>query len=137
MAKSSMEIEGMKELQKTIQELMKVADPEKVEPIVTKASEKLINYGKPATPYDINRERGTHLRDAWVSKLMPRRRTKQETYAIAAIDRKKAPHAHLIEFGTVKAPAHPYFRPTWDKHKEEISRDIIDGINKEIDKKMR
>jgi len=31
--------------------------------------------------------------------------------AIAAVDRKIAPHGHLVEFGTVKMSARPFFRP--------------------------
>lgn len=27
---------------------------------------------------------------------------------------RKAPHGHLVEFGTVRAPAHPFLRPAYD-----------------------
>src|SRR5205085_5719958 len=27
---------------------------------------------------------------------------------------KKAPHGHLVEFGTSRAPAHPFLRPAYD-----------------------
>lgn len=27
---------------------------------------------------------------------------------------KKAPHGHLVEFGTSRAPAHPFLRPSYD-----------------------
>jgi HK97 gp10 family phage protein len=30
---------------------------------------------------------------------------------IIGVDRKQAPHAHLVEFGTAKMPARPYLRP--------------------------
>ena len=29
-------------------------------------------------------------------------------------NRKKAPHGHLVEFGTSRAPAHPFLRPSYD-----------------------
>lgn len=36
-------------------------------------------------------------------------------------NRKKAPHGHLVEFGTSRAPAHPFQRPAFDaKHIEAV-----------------
>lgn len=32
----------------------------------------------------------------------------------------KAPHGHLIEFGTSHAPAHPFMRPAFDRVREAI-----------------
>lgn len=32
---------------------------------------------------------------------------------------KKAPHGHLIEFGTSNAPAHPFLRPAFESKKAE------------------
>lgn len=29
-------------------------------------------------------------------------------------NKRKAPHGHLVEFGTVRAPAHPFIRPAFD-----------------------
>ena len=29
-------------------------------------------------------------------------------------NRRKAPHGHLVEFGTSRAPAHPFLRPSFD-----------------------
>jgi len=52
--------------------------------------------------------------------------------AIAGVDRKIAPHAHLVEFGTSHSAAHPFFRPavaeskskTADNFKEDVGRGI-------------
>lgn len=35
------------------------------------------------------------------------------TYAIAW-NQRKAPYGHMVEFGTSRAPAHPFLRPTYD-----------------------
>lgn len=32
---------------------------------------------------------------------------------------KKAPHGHLVEFGTSRAPAHPFLRPAYDAKVQE------------------
>ena len=35
-------------------------------------------------------------------------------------NKKKAPHGHLIEFGTSRAPAYPFMRPAFDRVDEAI-----------------
>lgn len=59
--------------------------------------------------------------------------------AIAGIDRKIAPHAHLVEFGHAgphSAPPHPFFRPaimeTLPKAYENIKEDLKEGIERSI-----
>ena len=37
----------------------------------------------------------------------------KQVYAIGP-NKIKAPHWHLVEFGTIRSAAHPYIRPTWD-----------------------
>jgi HK97 gp10 family phage protein len=43
----------------------------------------------------------------------------QKTYRISW-NKKKAPHGHLIEFGTSRAPAYPFVRPAFDNIKAAI-----------------
>lgn len=43
----------------------------------------------------------------------------QKTYRISW-NKKKAPHGHLIEFGTSRAPAYPFVRPAFDHIREAI-----------------
>lgn len=40
--------------------------------------------------------------------------TERKTYKVSW-NRRVAPHGHLIEFGTSRAPAHPFVRPAFDK----------------------
>lgn len=35
-------------------------------------------------------------------------------------NKKKAPHGHLIEFGTSRAPAYPFMRPAFDRVRDAI-----------------
>lgn len=92
------------------------------------------------------------LKRSCVAKLLPRK-FKSSSISIAAVDSKIAPHARLVEFGTaerypkkkkamfdkrtgifygkktVAIPAHPFFRPAWDMHKEEALNLIEEGLN--------
>ena len=36
-------------------------------------------------------------------------------------NKRKAPHGHLIEFGTSRAPAYPFMRPAFDRVNEAIA----------------
>ena len=56
------------------------------------------------------------------------------TVAIAAVDRKIAPHAHLVEFGTSKMSARPFFRPAVDSHGRKVINNIKDGAKKLVEK---
>lgn len=45
---------------------------------------------------------------------------------------KKAPHGHLVEFGTSRAPAHPFLRPSFDARSGDALKAaearMIDGL---------
>jgi HK97 gp10 family phage protein len=44
----------------------------------------------------------------------------KKTYQISW-NKKKAPHGHLVEFGTSRAAAHPFIRPAFDHIQEAIA----------------
>ncbi len=44
-----------------------------------------------------------------------------------------APHGVLIEFGTVKMTARPFFRPAIDSTKSQMGKIIIDGVRQTIE----
>jgi HK97 gp10 family phage protein len=48
--------------------------------------------------------------------------------AIAAVDRKIAPHAHLVEFGTCKMSARPFFRPAVDVYSGKVIGNVKNGV---------
>lgn len=53
--------------------------------------------------------------------------------AIAAVDRKVAPHAHLIEFGTSRAPAYPFFRPAVDAHADKLGKGLRGWLKDKVE----
>lgn len=53
--------------------------------------------------------------------------------AFAGIRPRKAPHAHLVEFGhggPHPAPAHPFVRPAWDSVKASVMEKIQQGLKR-------
>lgn len=49
-----------------------------------------------------------------------------------AWNHRKAPHGHLIEFGTSRAPAHPFLRPAYEATKQEAIQAGIDAFKKDL-----
>ena len=72
-----------------------------------------------------------NLKKGIVAKVFKEQR-KGDPSSFVGIDYGIAPHAHLVEFGTVKAAPHPFFRHTIDTSKESVRRDISDGLKKVI-----
>jgi len=74
-----------------------------------------------------------NLKKAIKYKEMPYKET-SPIVSIAAVDRKKAPHAHLVEFGTVKSRAHPYFRPAYRQMANRVKQIITEAMKRAISK---
>jgi HK97 gp10 family phage protein len=99
----------------------------------------------------VSRGSSGNLQKSVTTKTLQRRGS-QPAPAIAAIDRKRAPHAHLVEFGTstrkvkkkkvlydkktgqffgaqvAEMPAKPFFRPAVDAKENEVFEHVISGM---------
>jgi len=72
-----------------------------------------------ASPPRLGRKTG-NLFDAIYWAYSPEKSTdSQKTYRVSW-NKRKAPHGHLIEFGTSRAPAHPFLRPAFSRVNEAI-----------------
>ena len=133
------EIQGIEELEKQMESLIKAVHPDKVEPVLldgAKVMQKAIK-GKIQHSVTGNLKRGVK------AKVMRRRggsaaaiglSVGEAAPAFAAMDFRIAPHYHLIEFGTSRAPAYPFFRPGVDASKEQAINQITQDISNLIDK---
>ena len=74
-----------------------------------------------------------NLKRSPIAKLLPAK-ANYPIIAIAGIDRKITPHAHLIEFGTSKMSARPFFRPAVDAHRGKVVDNIKDGAKSIVEK---
>ena len=131
-------LEGVDELRKQFQLIVKSVHPDKTEPILMKHARRLAVKVRKNTP----RGPTGRLKRSVVAKKL-KRQFGQAAPAIVAMDRKKAPHAHLVEFGhaIVKngqvighVPAHPYFRNTVDENHDSTLRDVTADLQKLIEK---
>ena len=133
-------IEGMAELEAQLKQLEKSLDPDKTEPILYDAAKDLAKVMRSNAPKGPTGNLKKSLR---ARKL--KRYAGGNAAAGAGVDRKKAPHAGFIEFGTGErqqktgkgtgsVTAKPFIRPAWDANKERITRKVIDQLKGQIDK---
>jgi len=124
-------IEGVKELEAKIEQLNKGMNGEKLSkrimPIAQEAADH-IRDGAPQGPT------GNLKRSIKAKELTPR---ESVATVIVAVDRKIAPHAHLLEFGTVRMSPHPFFRPGWDSVKEKVEREFKEVLKGQVEDSAR
>ncbi len=124
----SIKIEGVKEVRLVIDKIGKEIE-DKLQPALHKGAEIV------AQKATSNIERKTkpktgRLASSMVVKDMPYNDF-MPLVAIAAVDRKIAPHAHLIEFGTTKMSARPFLRPAYQSSQKEV-KEIVESAIKEV-----
>lgn len=128
----SVKLDGMDELMKQFQDLQKAVHPDKVEPITLKAARDIareIRLWAPQGPTG-------NLRKAIRAKQL-KRFGMNPAPAIAAVDRKRAPHAHLVEYGHAlvrggktigHVPANPFFRGAVSASQEPVLKEVIQKL---------
>ncbi len=80
------------------------------------------------------------LRDSLITKKVPKGQSAVTSEHIVTVRGRgkpankkgqkinRAPHAHLVEFGTVNMPAEPFLRPAFDNGKKEALDAMVDRL---------
>ena len=124
---NEVKIEGLDKLEANVKKINDSVDKEQTGKILIKQAEIIRDRIRDKAPQGPT----GNLKRSPVAKLMPENAS-YPAIAIAGIDRKIAPHAHLVEFGTSRAPAHPFFRPAVD----ECQRQVMNNIKNELKDKI-
>lgn len=91
----SVRLEGEKEYAQAVRKLVRSVKPDKIEPVLFKAAQMVSRESRKGAPVGPT----GNLKKAVRTKRL-RRYFNSAAPAISAIDRKKAPHAHLVHDGT-------------------------------------
>lgn len=127
----SIKIEGVEEVRLAIDKLGEEIK-DKLQPALHKGAE--IVAQKATSNIERNTEPKTgRLSRSMVVKDMPYKDS-MPLISIAAVDRKIAPHAHLIEFGTTKMSARPFLRPALQSSQKEVEELIENTIEEVVNK---
>lgn len=158
MAKPTVRIEGLADLEKALAELPKSTARNTLVRALRKAAQPIANEAKSKVPV-----RSGKLRDSIIVTSKVRNLTGLKEYGQtlqAGGSRKEAgaalrgarragggegsraeisvgptdPKAHLLEFGTIKMSAQPYMRPAWESKKDEAALSIKQELASEIEK---
>lgn len=86
-----------------------------------------------ATGTVITREGGTLKASIYRYHDVKKSDKSKQIYAVGP-NKRKAPHWHMVEYGTVKSAANPYIRPTYDAKIGKALDTATEVMTKEIEK---
>lgn len=158
MATTKVQVEGLKDLEQALTELPKATSRNVLLRALKKAAQPITDAAQAKAPVETGQ-----LRDSIIVTSRVRNRVGLTEYAqtmASTGDYKEAqsalrtarreggpggaraevnigptaPHAHLLEFGTVKMSAHPFMRPAWESEKDGALIDISNELKAEIEK---
>lgn len=148
----NVELHGLDELNKKFGVLTRSLDPDRVEPVTHSAADIITREMRSRAP-----DGPTGNLKGAIRTVKLKREGNKPAPSIAAVDRKKAPHAHLVEFGTstrrVKVkrvlydkktgkffgtlvgemPAKPFVRQSLHAKEGEAVAHVIEGIKRLIE----
>lgn len=126
MPKGTVRVEGISALEAAIREVRRSLEPKQIEGRLLAGARIMRDDMKRR----VKKKTGRLFRA--IKAKVGKRRGRDWASAFAAVDRKTAPHAHLVENGTVNAPAHPYFRPaiisTHGRVAETVEKGLREGV---------
>jgi HK97 gp10 family phage protein len=125
--KTTVKIEGTEELEAKIVQLNNGMTGKKISHRILPLAKEVADHIRDGTPRGPT---GNLKRSIIAKELTPR---ESVGTVIVAVDRKIAPHAHLLEFGTVRMSPHPFFRPGWDSVKDHVSREFKEVLKGQVE----
>lgn len=138
------DVEGLAEAARRIRSVMSALESEDVEKVLVKGAEVVGRQVRANIRSMTKRRSGRLLSAVKISK--GKRRGKLFATAFTAMDRKKAPHSHLVEYGhrvvrngqvVGHAAPRPFFRAAVDQTRAEVGRIVNEGIAQLIEKAAR
>jgi len=159
MAKTTVRVEGLRELDAALAELPKAVARNTLRRVLKKAGQPIAEKARQLAPVDTGRLRdsinvspklGTKAgqkeyaaamkqglgQEAAVAAMRDARRAAkgEGSFAEMYVGPGRQPHAHLQEFGSVNNRPHPFMRPAWDANKDEALEIIKRDLGGEIAK---
>lgn len=135
MSKIVVKVEGMKELQRALEELPEALANSVMSKVLRDRAEPIAATARQLVPVDS----GALRNSITVSTRLTRRqfgehRKEGPRDVEVFIGPGSLPQAHLQEFGTFKDPAQPFMRPAWDQHRNSVLEGIAGDLWRAIEK---
>lgn len=138
------DVKGLEEAARRIRSVLHALESEDVEKVLLKGANIVGRAVRTNIRTMTKRHTGRLLSSVKVSK--GKRRGRLFATAFAAMDRKKAPHSHLVEYGhqvvrngqvVGHAAPRPFFRAAVDQTRAEVGRIVNEGIAQLIERAAR
>jgi len=137
---------GIEQVQANLEKVKESISPEQIESVLLLGAQVIAEDARNRAPlgnkkyYQSKRTRrygGGNLKRGIEAKVIHREGS--TVAAIAAVNYKIAPHAHLVEFGHLLVrgkkghivgfvPPHPFFRPAWEARSEQVSQGVVEEL---------
>ncbi len=113
-------VENLTELQELFRRLNQISVTPEARQGYIKAARILYNRARELCPWGRKRKKGTHLRDAIFLGPGP----EHHPNVLVGVNHKKAPHAHLVEYGRRGWAGKPFFRPAWAQTRPAVLQTV-------------
>lgn len=123
-AKKAFKVEGLDEILANVSKVINKTTGAEAKEVFLSAALKLRDKARQNAP----RVTGNLRRGIFAA-----RGDENKPNALVGVNYRIAPHAHLVEFGTVRMAARPYMRPAVTMTGQEIGRMIREGLLKIIE----
>ncbi len=125
-------IEGEEELVRKLRKLGDSVRGRQIERLFLRAAKVIRNAARENAPQGPT----GNLKAGIIAKVLARG-TRKVGLAMAGINFRRAPHAHLLEFGTVKMSPRPFFRTAVIGSQQRINTMLTKGFKRIIEKVAR
>ncbi len=120
----ALRFEGMGEVLANLSNVIDKTTGKAAKEVYIKAAMKLRNQARANAPAKTGK-----LKES----IFAARGDENKPNALVGVNYKIAPHAHLVEYGTVRAPAHPFLRPAVSQTVPEMRTIIETGLRRIIE----
>ena len=127
-AKGAFKVEGLVDITDKLAEVIDEANGKKAKEVYLSAAMKIRDGARTRAP-----KRTGKLRES----IFAARGDMNKPNALVGVNYRIAPHAHLVEYGTVKTRPHPFLRPAIAASAAEVRRTIETGLKKIVEDATR
>lgn len=134
-------VNGLRELDAALAGLPAATGKAVLRRVGIKALAPVISVAKSLVPVDTGALKASLKVSTKLSRTQKRKQARAIATGKSAVNlhagASALPHAHLVEFGTVRQAPRPFFRPAWDQTKMQVLGIIRAELGGEIDKTAR
>lgn len=121
----SIGIEGLDETLQNIANVLDKTSAEQLKGVYLKAGQVLRDRAKQNAPYRTGTLQGA---------IFAARGKPEKSNVLVGVNRKKAPHGILLEYGTSRMRPRPFFRPAITETRPQMTEIIVNGFMEAVEK---